>query len=1684
MKLIKDQNNQIFVTWEEVAGAASYTLKLCNAETPEIYVDTEVQTPEYTCDFSEIEEEAVRVIMSATDSDGVELASFNEVMAVAIATAAASATSTVCNPFSLNFNANESVTLNTGAAVFKTNILTLPGRGGFDFSLDLRYDSSEADIRKPVRIHWPNITDRHRWYDLGVGWRFDLPHIYDHVLYLPGKGSFEIFGHSFVDRSLQDMWLSSSSFVSGNLRASIVLGLHDGTTYHFHHQLIIGIVDRFGNTIRFEYEAATNEFAWRRLTRITDSNGRVINFERAGTNRRDIVITSPDGGRYTINMAQIPGHSEYQVTAVQNQVNATTTFAYRTAEARFNFSSKTPTHHNHMLLLEEVRYPSNARLRFAYTATTINMGAEGSRQTHRVTRRHLLNDGSSTAVQNTTFSYLRDATGFPSTLGIVPLSHTYATTVTQNNGVRTEYTFNNHHLNTLQQTFDNNNLIQTQTTTYDHRYRLPIRIISEERRNGRIRSTTKNFTYNRYGQVLTAPSPHNRHTLTYVYDRRFGMLLSKTSQIIREVNVLSTDGRSIISTNIYENNKRMSRTDYIRDTSGNATEIREFPDAGDSRYTATRLTYSSDTLPTVISITNIRDVDGNPIGEPTERRLSYDSMWRTISETDPAGNVTEWQYDALGRVTRVTLPNGGFEAYTYNNTQNTVTHRTALDVQYVYSYNSLGKLLRVTAPDGTVIQSNAYDNRMRMTDTRNAQGISSSSRTIFTYDSLDRETERQSLRNNTVMQRVTTTYADIFDAAGNARITKTIRGNANAPDIQTFIQYDNTGLKTQEGTVDGKTVTYTYDVNERVIREQSPGVDNTFTRNIFGIATIRNIEGNTARSFYDGMGRMVCTSDYMGNFTTFRYDSLGRVIRRDTPFERTGNTTHSASTRYSYDPNGNITQTDVLTSLPGQQQAWSTTTNSYCHNMLTSSNTGGVTTNYTYNLAGNVLTKHVGAAVTTYTYDNRGRLIRETDALGLRENYTYDANSLPLTMTDRNGVVFTREYDAMGRLIIETARRNNEIVGRKSYTYTPTGSLRNAAVNIGSSGHSIEYAYDAQGRLRQQTETGGITKTYAYNAADNLTSTQVAIDGRTHVHNVYEYNAAQRLSAVRWDNTAITYAYNANGSLTNEWQDGIMRTTYAYNAANLVTHMTNVNLSTFDYSYHLDGNTQRVTDTRGGGTRTTTYTYDAARRLTQEADVSTIPQVPSITRSYSYDNRNNRTSMVVTGAENHTVNYTYDLNNRMLTEAGRPFTYDNNGNQITAVVNGATETRRYNAYNQLIASTFGGADYFYRADGLRHVKAAPGTLGHIWDGENVVLELDGGRGGSIRGRYNRTPNGKLISSPQNGRYIYNARGDIVQRVDNNGNVVSNYHYTAFGMEAAPSTNNANPFRHNGEYWDAHRDEYYLRARSYNPRTGRFTQADTFWGIHNMQRSPLAILQAANLYVYTMNNPIRWVDPWGLAARPSASSGRIYVMGADGVARPLDLSRPVYITDGHTTVQRDPTQSVTITAGHTTVTHPNMVVGSHAAHTPFFSLDIAILAWGNTFNPQTTRHVSWYSWLLEHRNTGMFTFGTAVNTGAAMMAQRHASYTRVGAVHTHPSIMGMDSFTGRYIDPQTGRYAGDGLFARTSRVPIFLIRSGGGVRRLDQYWQDGTYLYTFGIMRGRIRNDSPHVTVMPWTTTRR
>ncbi|WP_083878393.1 RHS repeat-associated core domain-containing protein [Acetivibrio cellulolyticus] len=103
--------------------------------------------------------------------------------------------------------------------------------------------------------------------------------------------------------------------------------------------------------------------------------------------------------------------------------------------------------------------------------------------------------------------------------------------------------------------------------------------------------------------------------------------------------------------------------------------------------------------------------------------------------------------------------------------------------------------------------------------------------------------------------------------------------------------------------------------------------------------------------------------------------------------------------------------------------------------------------------------------------------------------------------------------------------------------------------------------------------------------------------------------------------------------------------------------------------------------------------------------------------------------------------------------------------------------------------------------------------------------------------------------------MFNGHGDVEQLTDTSGGVIKGYDYDEFGNERNIDANDANPFRYCGEYYDKETGTIYLRARYYNPATGRFITEDSYWG---EDIDPLSL----NLYTYTENNPICYLDPSG------------------------------------------------------------------------------------------------------------------------------------------------------------------------------------------------------------------------------
>lgn len=110
----------------------------------------------------------------------------------------------------------------------------------------------------------------------------------------------------------------------------------------------------------------------------------------------------------------------------------------------------------------------------------------------------------------------------------------------------------------------------------------------------------------------------------------------------------------------------------------------------------------------------------------------------------------------------------------------------------------------------------------------------------------------------------------------------------------------------------------------------------------------------------------------------------------------------------------------------------------------------------------------------------------------------------------------------------------------------------------------------------------------------------------------------------------------------------------------------------------------------------------------------------------------------------------------------------------------------------------------------------------------------------------------------NYKYNYDGRGSVTNLLDNNNTSVVEYNYQPFGETEILGTKAnelENTYQFNAESTDALTGLQYLRARYYNSKTGRFTSADTYLGEIT---DPLS----RNLYLYTKNDPVNYVDPSG------------------------------------------------------------------------------------------------------------------------------------------------------------------------------------------------------------------------------
>ncbi|MDP5141377.1 GIY-YIG nuclease family protein [Rheinheimera baltica] len=111
------------------------------------------------------------------------------------------------------------------------------------------------------------------------------------------------------------------------------------------------------------------------------------------------------------------------------------------------------------------------------------------------------------------------------------------------------------------------------------------------------------------------------------------------------------------------------------------------------------------------------------------------------------------------------------------------------------------------------------------------------------------------------------------------------------------------------------------------------------------------------------------------------------------------------------------------------------------------------------------------------------------------------------------------------------------------------------------------------------------------------------------------------------------------------------------------------------------------------------------------------------------------------------------------------------------------------------------------------------------------------------------------SSGQTHSFHYDGLGSTRLLSDAAGNVSDSYSYAAFGELLSSNGDTDNNYLFTGEQFDDSLDNYYLRARYYNPEVGRFTRQDEWLG---RDGEPVTL----NKYLYTHADPVNGTDPSG------------------------------------------------------------------------------------------------------------------------------------------------------------------------------------------------------------------------------
>ncbi|WP_299434345.1 RHS repeat-associated core domain-containing protein [uncultured Maribacter sp.] len=388
----------------------------------------------------------------------------------------------------------------------------------------------------------------------------------------------------------------------------------------------------------------------------------------------------------------------------------------------------------------------------------------------------------------------------------------------------------------------------------------------------------------------------------------------------------------------------------------------------------------------------------------------------------------------------------------------------------------------------------------------------------------------------------------------------------------------------------GHSTTYYYDEDNLIYRITDARGGETYQKynSTQDLMLVTDPVGNTVKYEYDRRGNLVLLQDANGGKTILEYDEKDRLIASRSPM--------GATARWIYNEEGKL----VERTYPDGTK----TTYNYTGNEISSiTNDLDQETQLSWNQQGELerINLHDGRWAVWY-YNDLGQLQKHIDVKGSTTEYTYDVLGNVTQLKEADNIHdFT--YDPSGN-ITRAYDKDRDV----SFTYWGLGNLKSRTENkktiyfnydteeqltgiVNEHGEAYRFSLDPLGQIASEWGFDGLQRRYIRDRAGRVIKV-LRPDER---YTSYMYDGVGNiLAADHYDGTGEYFAYDTDGKLV-EATNAEATVTYAYDSKGRLIE-ENQNGHTVQSKYNRQGNRTAITSSLGANI---THAFNSNGQLTR-----------------------------------------------------------------------------------------------------------------------------------------------------------------------------------------------------------------------------------------------------------------------------------------------------------------------------------------------------------------------------------------------------------------------------------------------------------------------------------------------------